>query len=54
MGAYNIIETEALSRRKYSNITTDGRVISYSHFDSIRFLNADVTIQMLIIRDVHN
>ena len=39
---------------KYSNITTDDGLISYSHFDSIRFLNADVTIQMLMIRDVHN
>ena len=37
-----------------SNTSTDGGLISCSHFDSVRFLIADVTIQKLIIRVVHN
>ena len=43
-----------LSRDEYSNITTDCGWISSMDFDSIRFLIADVTIQILISRYVDN
>ena len=46
MGAYKDM---VLSRDEYSDITTDGRLISYMQFDSINFLIAYVTIQILLI-----